>query len=346
MRVLLLLASSAIAACAVEGVEEARVDEGEVVTTAVDALAATPPEHRAVTAAVETRLGPSVGPGRRVASIRTMKLAGTRARLVVDVDTLASSVVDEASLLAGSSAGHFADSPYARSLAETADEALDAVDADAPVPAGASEPFTLTVDMCQSSRPFERRLFDWAAKLADQVGRPTPVGVAMTGGWAKKHGDELDAILDLERRGKIAITWINHSSTHPLHCQNASCSQAQFLTAPGVDFGEEVLGLERALLSRSLVPSPLFRFPGLVHDARRLGELSRLSLMALDANAWIAKGQPIAPRALVLVHGNGNEPEGITGFLKQVESPARAAALASGKSVVVSPLLVAPVPPR
>jgi hypothetical protein len=100
------------------------------------------------------------------------------------------------------------------------------------------------------------------------------------------------------------------------------------------------------VLARGMIPSAIFRFPGLVHDANRLRQLSRLSLMPLDADGWIAKGQPIHPRAVVLVHGNGNEPEGIVGFLRQVESPARAAALASGKSALVPAAFVAPFPPR
>jgi hypothetical protein len=95
-----------------------------------------------------------------------------------------------------------------------------------------------------------------------------------------------------------------------------------------------------------MVPSAIFRFPGLTHDPNRLSQLSPLSLMPLDADAWIAKGQGIHARAVVLVHGNGNEPEGITGFLRAVEEPTRAANLRSGKAALVSPLLVAPVPPR
>ena len=46
-------------------------------------------------------------------------------------------------------------------------------------------------------------------------------------------------------------------------------------------------------------------------------------MMGLGADGWIAKGQPIKRGAAVLVHGNGNEPEGIVGFLKQARSRAR-----------------------
>ena len=59
--------------------------------------------------------------------------------------------------------------------------------------------------------------------------------------------------------------------------------------------------------------------------------------------AWSRRG---SGDPVVLVHGNGNEPEGIVGFLKQVQTPPRSAALASGKSKLVSPLLVSPSVPR
>ena len=348
MRLLGLLFAAAIAGCAVssEPDDVGVGDESALASTSVTELAPIDPDFRRVNGAVETLLGPPVGAGRRIAAIRALSFAGKRARLVVDVDSFTTSVVSETALAAASTAGSFPDAPYPRSLGATANSALVAIDAEATFAPSVSEPFTLTVDMCQSSKPFERRLFTWAAGLSDRLRQPVPMGIAMTGGWARAHSGELDEILGLERSGKIAITWINHSSTHPLNCRNASCSDAAFLTASSVDFKEEVLGLERALLSRNLVPSPIFRFPGLVHDAKRRSELSKLSLMAIDANAWIAKGEQIRPRSVVLVHGNGNEAVGITGFLKAVESEPRASALVSGASVLVSPLLIAPTPPR
>ena len=351
MRVLPLLALTAlVAACASTSDDDnAASDDPELTSRAVTGPTPIAPDTRVLTTPVDAILGTKLAAGARVTAIRTLTLDGKKARFVVDDDSFATAVVAEDALAAASRAPEAADAiaeaPYPKSLAAlgTSLSALDAVDADAVVPAGASEAFALTIDMCQSSKAFEKRLFDWAASLSDQVHRAIPVGIAMSGGWAKAHGSEFDQILDYERRGKITITWINHSSTHPLHCLNASCSSAQFLTAPGVDFTEEVVGLERALFARGLLPSPIFRFPGLVHDDQRMKQLAGLSLMPIDADAWIAKGQPIKSHAVVLVHGNGNEPEGITGFLKQAQ--ARSAALASGKSALVEPILIAPAPP-
>jgi hypothetical protein len=345
----------ALAACAPNGDGEGEdIDEDEPVS-GEDALASNaigsyvaiaPPEARVATAKAPALLGKPVEAGRRLSVIRAFVFRGTAAKLVVDADTMitavvASTVLDRDTRTA-TGADAMASSPYATSLAKVAGSAraLDRVSATASFPTTTTEPFALTIDMCQSRREWDRRLYEWAVDLSTSLGRPVPVGIAMTGGWAKAHPNELEQLLTWQHEGKLDITWINHSSTHPLHCVDSACRRAEFLTAASVDFDEEVLGLERTLLARDMLPSVIFRFPGLVHDARRLGQLSRLSLFPLDANGWIAKGQPIAPRAVVLVHGNGNEPPGISGFLTQAES--RRAALRSGKSALVSPLTVAP----
>lgn len=311
--------------------------------------AVSPPETRATTGELAAKLGPKIAGGRKIAVIRTLTFQEKKARLVVDAESMKTSLVDEDALnarsqIAGDGA---ATTPYLKTLAEltASNKALVSIDGEANT-GGANEPFALTIDMCQSRKPWDKRLYEWIVALSDKVHEPIPVGIAMTGGWAKNHTAELDQIVSWQTAGKLDITWINHSSTHPLHCLNESCSRAEFLTNSSVDFNEEVFGLERALLARGMVPSVIFRFPGLVHNEARMKQLAKLSLMAVDADAWIAKGQGIKPRAVVLVHGNGNEPPGIDGFLRAVNQPERAANLASGKSALVSPLLIAPSPPR
>jgi hypothetical protein len=351
--VMALLGSAAACAPTEDDVTEPEASEDALASFEVrDHAAITPPEHRVATARIASLLGPAIESGHRVAFIRSLTFQNKRARLAIDDDTLQSSLVAEDTLASATRAANATDAitnaPYPKSLADSdaSNRALTSVDADARIAPATTEPFALTIDMCQSRRAWDKRLFEWAVNLSTRIAKPVPIGVAMTGGWAKAHPAELEQITAWERAGKLAITWINHSSTHPLHCLDDACRRAEFLTNASVDFDEEVFGLERTLLARGIVPSPIFRFPGLIHDQRRLDELARLSLLPLDADGWIAKGQGIKSRAVVLVHGNGNEPEGINGFFRQVEDPARAAALGSGKSALVSPLLVAPSPPR
>ena len=110
------------------------------------------------------------------------------------------------------------------------------------------------------------------------------------------------------------------------------------MTAPDVDTRAEVLGLETLLLSQGTVPSPLFRFSGLTHDASPLAEMTDLSLVALDADSWIAKGQPVKDAGVVLLHGNGNEGVGVDTFIDQMAE--RRDAFAAGTARLVDPRLV------
>lgn len=350
MRALWLVGFVALAACASEASapdDDAASGEDALSSAAIASYTAVaPPELRVASNAIAVKLGAPIEQGAHLSVIRALTIHGTASNVVVDADRLQTSLVETTVLEAGSTKSAFTGTPFEKSLAALASGTKTLSHLGPEAPRAAAEQFALTIDMCQSHKPWEKRLFDWIVSLSNQTHAPIPIGIAMTGVWAKAHPTELDQLQQWEAQGKLAITWVNHSSTHPLHCKNTSCSDATFLTEPGTDMDEEVFGLERSLLARGMMPSALFRFPGLVHNQERLKELARLSLMPLDADAWIAKGEPIRDGAVVLVHGNGNEPAGITGFLRQVTTGTRAANLTNGKSKIVAPLLVAPSAPR
>ena len=69
------------------------------------------------------------------------------------------------------------------------------------------------------------------------------------------------------------------------------------------------------LLENGLIPSPFFRFPGLVADGGLLEKLRQLSLIPIGSDAWLAKGENPANGSFILVHGNGNEPQGVRKLL-------------------------------
>ncbi|MCM2358783.1 MAG: polysaccharide deacetylase [Geobacteraceae bacterium] len=167
----------------------------------------------------------------------------------------------------------------------------------------------LTVDMCPSKRPFEKEFFAAVAGLSRQSGRPTPVALAMTGNWLENHRDELAWLVQQIREGRLAVTWVNHSDSHP-YDPKAPLTR-NFLLSPGIDLEREVLATEQLLLESGLTPSPFFRFPGLVADAKALEQLRQLSLIPLGSDAWLAKGEEPRNGSFILVHGNGNEPAGI-----------------------------------
>lgn len=256
--------------------------------------------------------------GDRLLLVRQLELDGTASHIAFDVDRL------RVGILAASAVAQKTRPATATELAGAAYVSALAAQRDATYSTlrdGEAEPghvrFALTIDMCQSGRLWERGLFDWLVSLAEERGEPTPVGIAMTGLWASWHPRELAQLLAWQAAGKLDITWINHSYRHELSKDAAGAYH--FLTDPRVDFRSDVLDLERLLLGQGVLFSPLFRFPGLTHDRARRAELNDLSLVAIDADGWIAKGEPIADGAVVLLHGNGNERVGVDRFFDQVE---------------------------
>lgn len=171
----------------------------------------------------------------------------------------------------------------------------------------------LTVDLCPSRRPFERELFVVLGEIAGKSGEAAPVAIAISGHWLGKHPEETAWLKGEAASGRLAITWVNHSYSHPY--DPARPYRFNFLLSVGVDFEAEVLATEKLLIENGLIPSAFFRFPGLVSDRALLKKLRQLSLIPLGSDAWLAKGETAANGSIVLVHGNGNEPQGIKKLL-------------------------------
>jgi hypothetical protein len=226
------------------------------------------------------------------------------------------------------------DTAYVRGLRKTKDRTLRALNPHSLSETGLPQRAALTVDMCQSVRPWEGAFFDDLVARARAAGRPFPVGIAMTGLWLRQHPSEFQQLVAWQREGLLDITWINHSEDHPVG------ADFSFLTDPKIDFRAEVTNLEADLLREGCMPSLLFRFPGLTHNAARRAELRELGLFALDANGWLAKNEPLANGTVVLVHGNGNEAQGITKYFDLMSR--RAAEYARGSAEFVSPLYALP----
>ncbi len=167
--------------------------------------------------------------------------------------------------------------------------------------------FFLTVDLCPAKKPLDRRFIVATAALPQPS--PIPVAMMISGLWIQKHESDFAWLKDHTSAGRLSITWVNHSFTHPYEA--AAPLERNFLLTPKTDFASEILSLERLLLEHGLMPSPFFRFPGLVSNRQLIERLRRLSLIPIGSNAWLAKGEKARPGSILLVHGNGNEPEGI-----------------------------------
>jgi hypothetical protein len=189
--------------------------------------------------------------------------------------------------------------------------------------------------MCPSRRPFEKGFFIAVADLSRQSGRGTPVAIAITGNWLENHRDDLGWIMQQIKDGKLAVTWVNHSSTHPY--DTGAPLERNFLLSPGIDFEREVLTTERLLLEKGLLPSPFFRFPGLVADGKLIRSLRELALIPIGSDAWLAKGETPRRGGFILVHGNGNEPQGIRKALQFLQKPGKVKLLPLNEAFSLQP---------
>ena len=175
-------------------------------------------------------------------------------------------------------------------------------EAEHPVPG-----FILTADLCPSQKPLDRFFIE--ATMALPLKPPVPLALMVSGLWIQRHEADLTWLKDQVAAGKLAITWVNHSYTHPY--DPAAPLEINFLLMRSSGFTNEVLFLERLLLEQGVLPSPFFRFPGLVSDRQLIESLHDLCLIPVGSSAWLAKGESPQAGSIILVHANGNEPEGI-----------------------------------
>lgn len=167
----------------------------------------------------------------------------------------------------------------------------------------------LTIDMCPSSKSFEEDFFKKLVELSDQLHKPLPIAVCISGLWIVKHADEFLWLKKQQDSGKLQITWVNHSLTHPYFKDVPF--ENNFLLSNKNDFEKEVFETEKILLQYNIVPSPFFRFPGLISDKTLVRKLKKFGLIPLGSKSWLAKGEIVKEGSFILVHGNSNEKKGI-----------------------------------
>lgn len=268
-------------------------------------------EHYAQCAAAEC--------GRALIQIRSFVLNGRPSGVFVDPQSLATEVRPVEGLrrtdLGGGAAlpAVIGNTPWGRALVDAVRNAAARQDAGVVHILPPGQGVYLTIDLCPSKHRLDRQLFRTILDAFEPEERPVPLGVAITGAWMREHPDDLAWLTGLVTKGEISVTWINHSDTH--RYDKTAPLVRNFLLRPGTDLRGEVLGAERAMIERGLVPSVFFRFPGLVSAPDLVGRVAALGLVSIGSDAWLAKKQEPGPGSIVLVHGNGNEPYGVRRFL-------------------------------
>ena len=244
------------------------------------------------------------------AIIRSFTLDGERKQLVVDTDTLQTSIQDIVLTI-----GHPCGSSRYTHLLDKAATAPYPLTNDGITHQRAAAP-TLTTDLCPSSKiGFERRLYE---SLIRHFKQPVPVTLFITKRWIDRHPAAFEQFQTWQRSRQLAITWGNHTAYH--HYHPSKPLRENFVLSPGENLTQDVLNLEIALIERGITPSVFFRFPGLVSDRQSIETIRTLGLIPIGSDAWIAKGQKQKPGSIILVHGNKNEPKGVNMLLRMIKN--------------------------
>lgn len=176
----------------------------------------------------------------------------------------------------------------------------------------------LSIDLCPSSRDFEKPFFERLLALQKGSSKPIPLAISISGLWLLQHPKEFQWLLAEEKANHFAITWVNHSFSHVFY-QDLPETDNFLLKTPG-NLETELLLTEKYLLEAGEIPSVFIRFPGLVSNKTLVHTVKEYGLIPLGADAWLAKDQAIKPGSIILIHGNGNEHGGIKRLLPELQS--------------------------
>lgn len=171
----------------------------------------------------------------------------------------------------------------------------------------------LTIDFCWSLRKYEEPLINGLLERSTQTKAPICPVFFISGRWMEQHPEEMHNLIAMSLNSNIVPVWGGHSWAHP--------KSGGFMN----DFSpeqlrEDTLKMEKSLLEWGIIPSVFYRFPGLIHDKKRLHTILNLDLFPIDCDSWLAQiifqentpfSNPIEKGSIILVHGNGNEPVGI-----------------------------------
>jgi hypothetical protein len=254
------------------------------------------------------------GPNETRLAIRRMSVDGESLLLLVDPATLATRLEHEQCWTCTETDDEAQkDTRFIRAVESAARPAAGGAATqpavfDAGLRHGATDGSFITGDLCPSRKPLDRGFLE----MLERTGPRTPVALAPSGLWLTRHPADFEWLRGEERTGALDITWVNHSYHHPYATGRRPANN--FLLTPGVNMQAEVLDTERLLIANGATPSVFFRFPGLISDAALVETVRRDHLVTLGADGWLVFGPPLRLGAILLVHPNGNEQEGLRLF--------------------------------
>jgi hypothetical protein len=259
------------------------------------------------------------GAGALRLAIRRFSVDGSSLMLTVDPATLATSLEHaQCWTCAETNEAAQKDTRFIRAVEAPSQHAINSakepgVTMNAGLSHGQGDGSFITGDLCPSLRPLDRAFLE---KL-EALGPRTPVALSISGLWLMHHWADFEWLRRQARAGALEIAWVDHSYHHPYVPGRPPGDN--YLLTPGVDMQAEILETERLLIANGETPSAFFRFPDLVSDEALTEIVRRDHLVTLGADGWLVFAPPLRPGAILLVHANGNEPEGLRLFSKLLD---------------------------
>jgi hypothetical protein len=176
----------------------------------------------------------------------------------------------------------------------------------------------LTADLCPSRLPIDKLFFTYVTDEFLKIKQPVPIALSVSGLWLENHIDDVNWLRKLEEKSILSITWINHSYNHRF--SKDAPLKNNFLLLPQTNICQEIMDTEKKILEAGIVPSVFFRFPGLVSSRDLFLKITGYGLIPVGSDAWLAKDEWPEDGSIILVHANGNEPEGILRLKKFIET--------------------------
>jgi hypothetical protein len=200
------------------------------------------------------------------------------------------------------------DSAYVKALKKAAANSLRIHNAGITHVRATENGAVLSIDLCPSKRDMDFSIFESVSQAFTGSSKPVPIAIALSGRWMEKHGNEIAWMKKFIKENKIFVTWINHSYTH--RYRKTEPLKKNFMLFADTDVRHEILANEELMLENGIIPSVLFRFPGLVSEKMLFDEIIEYGLIPLGSDAWLAKKQRPSKGSIILVHANGKDPLG------------------------------------
>jgi hypothetical protein len=162
----------------------------------------------------------------------------------------------------------------------------------------------LTSDLCPTSKNFARFFYDSLNLFTLHTGKTVPLVIFFSGKWIESHSLDLEQI----KKYPFPFTAGNHSYSHIITSKGLGSERLIF----------EVTNTERIMLENGLLPSYIFRFPGLMYSRSDISCLTSINILCLNANAWM--GNPLKNRDILIVHSNGNALEEVESFTNLISN--------------------------